>query len=80
MIVKQLEELIPMFGSGSDQGKAVLDSLNKLAKFVPAGSVSPAAQKNQIESMAMKAQQANQQMQALKQGGGAGAQPGAQAA
>lgn len=80
MIVKQLEELIPMFGSGSDQGKAVLDSLNKLAKFVPAGSVSPAAQKNQIESMAMKAQQANQQMQSLKQGGGAGAQPGAAAA
>ena len=89
LVIKQLEELIPMAGATSEIGKACLDALNKLVKYVPAGSVSPAAQKNNIEQMAMKNQQQNQQMQALKQqrmqgeggqGGGAQPPPGAQAA
>ena len=85
LVIKQLEELIPMAGATSDIGKACLDALNKLVKYVPAGSVNPAQQKNQIESMAMKNAQQNQQMQALKQqrmqGEQGGAQqPGAQAA
>ena len=78
-----------MAGATSEIGKACLDALNKLVKYVPAGSVSPAAQKNNIEQMAMKNTQQNQQMQALKQqrmqgeggqGGGAQPPPGAQAA
>ena len=78
LVIKQLEELIPMAGATSEIGKACLDALNKLVKYVPAGSVSPAAQKNNIEQMAMKNQQQNQQMQALKQQRMQGDQGGAQ--
>lgn len=67
LVVKQLEELIPMFGAASEPGKACLDALNKLVKLVPAGSVSPASEKSNIENMAMRNTQANQQMQAIKQ-------------
>jgi len=67
-----------MAGATTDIGKACLDALNKLVKYVPAGSVNPAAQKNNIEQMAMKNTQQNAQMQALKaqrMGGQGGGQP-----
>lgn len=67
IVIKQLEELVPMAGATSDIGKAVLKALDSLVKFVPAGSVNPAAQKNNIEQLAMKNTQQNQQMQAIKQ-------------
>jgi hypothetical protein len=67
LVIKQLEDLIPMAGATTDIGKACLDALNKLVKFVPAGSVSPASAKNNIEQMAQNNAQANMQMQALKQ-------------
>ena len=41
--------------------------LNIGVKLVPAGAVSPASQKNNIEQMAQKNAQQNMQMQALKQ-------------
>ena len=71
-----------MAGAASDIGKACLEALNKLVKYVPSGSVSPASAKNNIENMAMRNAQQNQQMQALKaqqmqgQGGQQGGQPG----
>ena len=67
-----------MAGATTEIGKACLEALNKLVKYVPAGSVNPAAQKNNIEQMAMKNTQQNAQMQALKQQrmqGGQGGQP-----
>jgi len=66
LVVKQLEQLIPLAGAASDIGKACLEALNKLVKYVPAGSVSPAGEKNNIDQMAMRNAQQNQQMQALK--------------
>ncbi len=77
-IVNSLAELIPLAGATSDVGKAVMDALQKLTKLVPPGSVSPASAKNNIEQMAMKNTQQNQQMQALKQqqAGGQGAPQG----
>lgn len=68
--------MVPLVGAGSDVGQAVLDALKKLSKFVPPGSVTPAAQRNQLEATAMKQGQNNQQMQMLKQmqAGGQGAQ------
>jgi len=83
VIVKHLEAILPKVGASSEVGKAVLESLNKLVKFVPAGSVTPAAQKNSIEAMQRNAAQNNAQMQslqAMRQGGGQGGAPGAQAA
>lgn len=83
VVVKQLEELLPMAGAGSEIGKAVLEALNKLVKLVPQGSVTPAGQKNALDQMQMKNAQNNQQMQALMaqrmqgaQGGAGGAQGG----
>lgn len=66
-VVKQLEELIPMFGAASEPGKACLDALNKLVKLVPAGSVTPASERANLENRAMKQVQENQQVQALRQ-------------
>ena len=78
LVIKQLEELVSMAGATSEVGQAALKMLNIGVKLVPAGSVTPAAQKNQIESMAMKNAQQNQQMQALKQQRMQGGQGGAQ--
>lgn len=78
MVVKQLERLIPMLGAATEPGAAALKALNALAKFVPAGSVTPSAEKNMAEQTQMKAIQNNQMMQALKQGGQMGGQPGGQ--
>ena len=78
LVVKQLEELISTAGAASEIGRACLEALNKLVKLVPAGSNTPASSKNNIEQMAMKNQQQNQQMQALKAQSAGGGQPGAQ--
>lgn len=58
--------------------------IKKLAKFVPPGTMTPAANRNQLEQTAMKQGQNNQQMQMLKQmqaqkmQQGAGGQPAGQ--
>lgn len=78
-VVKQLEDLIPLAGVTTELGIAVLDTLKKLVKFVPPGSITPAAEKNQIEQMMMKNVANNQQVQALRQSQMSG-MPGAGAA
>lgn len=88
LVIKQLEALVPMLGSGSEPGKDVLKALNMLSRHVPSGSVTPAAERNNIERMAMQNAQNNQAMQQLRarqmQGGAGGAGgaplPGAAAA
>lgn len=84
VILKQMEAALPELGASSDAGKALLDAMSKLAKFVPSGSVTPAAQKNSIEAQQRQAAMQNQQMQALKQratqGQGGAQQPGMGAA
>ena len=77
--LQSLTDALPLVGASSEPGQAILDMIKKLAKFVPPGTMTPAANRNQLEQTAMKQGQNNQQMQALKamqmQGGGAGAQP-----
>ena len=84
VVVKHLESLLPQLGASSEAGQEVLKALKGLSKFVPNGSVTPAAQKNSIEAQQRNMAQNNQQMQALQamrqkmaQGGGApgGGQP-----
>ena len=65
-----------MSGATSEVGQAALKMLNIGVKLVPPGSVSPASAKNNIEQMAMKNAQNNQQMQAIKQQSAGGGQPG----
>ena len=82
MVIKQLEEIIGTAGATSEIGQAALKMLNIGVKMVPAGSVTPASAKNNIEQMAMKNTQQAQQMAQLKaqsQGGQPGAQLGAAA-
>lgn len=77
LVVNQLTDLLKLAGASSDIGKAVLDALKTLTKHVPPGSVTPAAEKANIDRMAMQNNQNNSQMQALRQrqaqpqGGGA---------
>ncbi len=66
LVVQQMQEILPQVGSGSEVGQALLKALTALSKFVPPGSVTPAAQKQQLERMAQAQQQGNQQMQALQ--------------
>ena len=85
VVVKQLEAMLPELGASSEAGQAVLKALTSLTKFVPAGSVTPAAQKNSIEAQQRNMAQNNQQMMALKQraqgqGGAPGGQPQPQGA
>ena len=54
MTIKMLEQIIPLVGSTSEAGKAILDSIKKFSKFVPSGAVSPAGQRNQLEQMALQ--------------------------
>ena len=78
MVIKQLEEIIGTAGATSEIGQAALKMLNIGVKMVPPGAVTPASAKNNIEQMAMKNAQNNQQMQAIKAQSAGGGQPGAQ--
>lgn len=81
MVIKQLEEIIGTAGATSEVGQAALKMLNIGVKLVPAGAVTPASAKNNIDQMAMKNTQNAQQMAQLKAQsaqGGQGGQPGAQ--
>lgn len=72
VIVRGLEQLIPLLGSASESGRDVLKALNMLSKHVPPGSVSPAAEANQIQQMAIRNAQQGQMAARLRQGLGGG--------
>lgn len=76
VVLRQLEQLVPLAGATTEIGKSVLKALNDLAKHIEPGEVTPAAERNTLESMAMQNQQNTGLMQALKSAG-AGAPPGA---
>lgn len=80
--LQNLTDALPLLGASSETGQALLDMIKKLAKFVPPGTMTPAANRNQLEATAQKQGQNNQQMQALKamqmKGGGGQPQPDAQ--
>lgn len=77
VLVKQMAEILPMVGATSDLGQALMKAMTSLAKHVPPGTTSNAAEKNAIEKMAIQNQQQGQSLQQLKQQGqpGAGGQP-----
>lgn len=66
LVLKQLEMLLPMLGSGSEAGKDVLKCINTLGKHVQPGTNSPASEKNQIEEMALKNAQRSQQVAQMR--------------
>jgi len=67
VLLRGMEEALPMLGSGSEAGKDLLKAITLLSKHIPPGSVTPAAQKNTIESMAMKSAQQGAQAAQMRQ-------------
>jgi hypothetical protein len=67
VLVKQMTDILPMVGATSDLGQALMKSITALAKHVPPGSNSNAAEKNSIEKMAIQNQQNGAMQQQLKQ-------------
>ena len=61
-----LENSIPIIGASSPEGMDVLSSIQKLAKHVPPGTVTPQDIKNVIQQLMVKMQQGQQQMQAMQ--------------
>lgn len=53
LVCKGLERLIPLLGASTEAGQDALDALKRLAKHIPPGSVSPAAQQTEMEKMRM---------------------------
>ena len=75
VLVKQMTDILPMVGATSELGQTLMKAMTSLAKHVPPGSTSNAAEKNSIEKMAMQNQQNGAMQQQLKQPGAGGAQP-----
>ncbi len=67
VVIKALERILPLVGAASDSGKDVLKALNSLSKHVPAGSVTPAAEQNQLQQAQIRSVQAGQQAAQLRQ-------------
>ena len=67
LVIKQLTDLLGLAGAGSEIGKDILKMLNIATKHVPPGSVSPAAEKNNIERMAMQNAQQGQMAGQMRQ-------------
>lgn len=74
VVLTQLAESLPLAGPTTDLGKAISKAIDALAKVVPAGSVSPMAQRNTIDKMQQQNMQQQQTMQQLKPGGGGSGQ------
>jgi len=72
VIVRLMEETVPLLGVGSEPGAALLKALNSLAKHAPPGSVPSGVQSSTMQAMMQKAQQQGPQIAAMR-----AAQPGA---
>ena len=76
VMLRQLEQMVPLVGATSEIGKDVLKALNMFSKHIQPGEVTPAAERNTIEATMMQNMQnsaLNQQMRAQPQqseGGG----------
>jgi hypothetical protein len=77
--VQQLQEASAMVGAASEMGMKIADVLKSLSKLSPAGSTSPAGERNALQNAMLNNAQNNKAMQAMRaqaqQGGGA-KQPG----
>lgn len=76
VVLKMLETIVPLAGASTEMGKMVLKTINSIAKMIPEGAVTPAAERNVLEQQQMKNVQNQQMMAQMKQGGGAGPEGG----
>lgn len=68
VVVKMMGELIPLLGANSEAGQEILKVLPRLAKYVPAGAVTPAGERNSLEKSMLTNQQNSAQLAQMKQG------------
>ena len=81
VIANQIQDLLKLVGATGEMGQKLVKVLNDLVKMVPAGTTSPASEKNMLDQAQMRntqnmatAQQLKQRMQppgGAPQGGGA---------
>ena len=68
VIVRLMEETIPLLGVGSEPGQALLKALNSLAKHVPPGAVTPGVQRSTMERLLAQQKQQGPQIAAMRAG------------
>ena len=68
VVVKQLEQLLPVFGMGSEVGQAVHSALKGLAKHVPMGMVSHGLEQTIMQRLMEAAKQQGPQVAAMRGG------------
>lgn len=66
MIVRQLEQIVPLLGAGTEAGRDVLKSLTSLSKHVPPGAVSPGVEQSAMQKTMMQMKQQTPQIAALR--------------
>ena len=74
LVVRQLEQLVPLLGVGSEPGKDVIKALTSLSKHVQPGAVSQGTQQTDLQNQMMKLRQMGPQLAQMRQAAG-GAKP-----
>ena len=70
VVIRQLEQLLPMLGMASEAGQAVHAALKNLSRHVPAGTVSPGLQQTVMQRLMEAAKQQGPQISAMRGAGG----------
>ena len=64
--IKLLEATLPLFGSASEPGQAILSAIGKLSKHAPANSVPPGVETSTLQALLAKQQQMAPQIAAMR--------------
>lgn len=77
-VLRQLEQLVPLLGVGTEAGKDVIKALTNLSKHIQPGAVSPGAEQTGLQNVLMKLRQQAPQLAQMRagMGGGGGAAGG----
>jgi len=66
LIVRQLEQIVPLLGAGTEAGKDVLKALTSLSKHVPPGAVSPGVENSALQGLMLKQRQQTPQIAQMR--------------
>jgi hypothetical protein len=66
VVVRLLEEVVPLLGVSTPPGKDVIRALNTLSKHIPAGSVPPGVQQSTLQALMQRNQQMSPQIAAVR--------------
>ncbi len=71
-----LEQAVPLLGAATEEGQAVLSTIQKIAKMVPPGTVTPADMMTVMQKLMTQQQQFGQQMNQMRKQATQPAAPG----